>query len=213
VSLSKRPSHKDDGPPTWLVFLLGIAVVFGMYYLWLGARDFFQSGGLGISEATERAEIISTATAERVQQLSVPSSTPRPSNTPIPECLDFAVSVPNAIVREAPNTTAPIATSLFEGTIVCVIGREPDSEWYLIDSNPKTRRLNPAYMHETVIEAVNPTLTPTETFTPLPSVTPAPTLSPTISPSPAPTVTRDPQITETPTPSFTPSPTEPLQSI
>jgi hypothetical protein len=212
VSLSKRPK-RGSGFPGWLVFLLGATLVFGLYYLWVGMRGFFQTGGLGIAEATERSSIISTATAEVVQQSQRPSSTPRPTTTPIPECQDFEVSVPNAIVRAAPSTNSEIVTSLNEGATVCVIEHLPDSEWYLIDTNPDTRRLNSAYMHESVIRAINPTLTPTQTLTPMPTVTPMPTLSPTVSPTPEPTATRDPRITDTPTPTVTPSPTAPLENV
>jgi hypothetical protein len=200
------------------VFLVAVALVFGIYYLWMGVRDFLYTGGLGIAEATERAVIISTATAEQVQQFQFSQATPRPTSTPIPPCQDFIVSVPSAIVRERASTNAPIITSLPQGTSVCVIGREGDSEWYLIDSNSQTRRLEAAYMHQTVIEAVNPTLTPSQTFTPLPTVTPAPTLSATPSPTITPNPTRDPRVTETPsptstaTPTLTPSATTPLQS-
>jgi hypothetical protein len=213
VSLSKRPKHGSSGFPGWLVFILGAALVFGLYYLWNGVQDFVQTGGLGVAEATERSSVISTATAAVEQQYQRPSSTPHPTSTPIPECKDFVVSVPSAIVRAAPSTNAEIVTSLSEGAPVCMIERVPDSEWYLIDTNPDTRRLNPAYMHESVIQALNPTLTPTQTFTPLPTVTPVPTLSPTPSLTPAPTITRDPVITDTPTPTFTPSPTAPLQNV
>lgn len=221
MSLGTRPNRRPDrrygggkgGPPPWLIFLLGVALVFGLYYLWLGVRDFMETGGLGIVEATERAVIVETATAAVAPDLQRNSVTPRPSNTPIPECADFIVSVPSAIVRAQPSTSAPIVDSFPQGTIVCVISRAPESEWYLIDSNPETRRLNAAYMHESVIEAVNPTPTPSNTFTPNPTVTPLPTNSPTTSPSPAPTATRDPRITDTPTPTLTPSPTEALQNV
>ena len=212
MTVGKRPKRSKDGPPSWFVFLLGVALVFGLYYLWVGLRDFVQTGGQGIAEATERSEIIHTATAEVAQNLQRPSLTPAPSRTPIPECQDFVVSVPNAIVRDQPTTNGAIVTSYFEGTHVCVIGREPESEWYLIDENPDTRRLNAAYMHESVIQAVNPTPTPSDTFTPLPSVTPLPSLSPTPSVTPSPTPTRDPSITDTPTPTFTPSITPVMQS-
>lgn len=204
------------GPPAWLIFMIAAALVFGGYYLWIGFQNYLRTGGLGVVEATARAELIATSTAQRIA--SVPSITPRPSFTPVPECQNFIVSVPSAIVRTAPASNGPIMTSLSQGTSVCVLGREEGSEWYTIDSNPKTRRLELAYMHETVIEAVNPTPTITRTPTSLPTVTEMPSLTPSITPTPAPTATIDPDATDTPSPTPTPTdtptvtPTESFQS-
>ncbi len=192
------------GPPAWLIFIIAVALVFGAYYLWTGFQNYLRTGGLGVVEATERANLIATSTADRMA--SVPSLTPRPSFTPVPECQNFIVSVPSAIVREAPTSNGAIVTSLSQGTTVCVLGQDEGSEWYTIDNNPETRRLELAYMHETVIEAVNPTPTITRTPTPLPTVTTLPSLTPSITPSPAPTATIDPDATDTPSP--TPTPTE-----
>jgi hypothetical protein len=93
-----------------------------------------------------------------------------------------------------------------------VVGQDPGSEWYTIDTNPLTRYLDAAYMHQDVIEPSNPTLTPSQTFTPPPTVTPAPTLTPSQTPPPSATFT--PDLLSTPTPSNTPTftPTSPMQS-
>jgi len=200
----------SGGAPAWLVFVVAVAIVFATYYLWLGVQNYLRTGGLGVAEATRQAELIITATAVRVQ--SVPSLTPVPTFTPVPPCQDFVVSVPSAIVRDQPNPRAAIVTSLAAGETVCVLGREGSSEWYSIDHNPRTRRLELVYMHETVIEAVNPTPTPSLTPTPLPTVTPLPSATPTPSPEPRPTRTPDPAATDTPTPTPTPTPTESVQS-
>lgn len=184
----RAPARASGGLPAWLVFLIGIALVFGGVYLCQGVQNFIRTGGQGVVESTERAVVVSTATAERITR-SEPGSevTPRPTNTPVPECQDFVVSVPNAIIREGPSSGAQILTSLNEGAIVCVLGREGDSEWYVIDQTPETRRLDLVYMHETVIRAVNPTPTPSITPTPLPTITPLP--SPTPSRTPVPSAT------------------------
>ncbi len=194
--------------PAWLVFLLAVAVILGVYYLWQGFRMYLQTGGLGIIEATEQAQVIATATADRL--LSMPQPTLQPSLTPIPECKQFVVSVPSAIVRERASTNAPIVTSWNQGTLVCMIERAPENEeWFVVDGNPETRRIEFAYMHETVIRAVNPTPTPSRTPTPLATVTPLPTGTATLSPTPQPTATVDPRATDTPTitPSATPTAT------
>jgi hypothetical protein len=136
-----------------------------------------------------------------------------PTSTPLPTCIDFVVSVPNAIVRQNPSPNAAILTSYSQGEPVCVLGRpSPESEWYFIDMNPRTRRIEPAYMHETVVEAVNPTLTPTRTTTP--TRTPTPTDTPTITRTAVvpPTVTTNPDVTDTPSPTPTLTPTPPRSS-
>jgi hypothetical protein len=219
MSLGRRPSRAPrrgggDGPPAWLIFLVGIALVFGGYYLWLGAQNFLRTGGRGVVEATERAVIVSTATAESF--LPTRQATLVATPTPVPECKAFVVNVPNARVRQSPSESAATIDSLFQNAEVCVLERAaPDSEWYVIDQNPATRRLELAYMHESVLEALNPTATPSRTPTPLPTVTatPSPTLTP-VTPTltAPPTETRDPATPDTPTPTFTPSSTAPRQS-
>ncbi len=203
--------RRNSGPPAWLIFLVAIALVFGGYYLWLGAQNFLRTGGQGVLEATEQANTFATATAFVLPATFAPA--PRVSPTPVPTCIDFVVIVPNARVREEPRETAPIIASFFENETVCVLGKPaPESEWYMVDSKPQTRRLDIAYMHESVIEAVNPTPTPSHTPTPLPSVTPTESPTRTDTPIPVPTETRDPRVTNTPSPTPTPTPTVPRQS-
>lgn len=214
-----RRSRPGGGPPAWFVFLIAVALVFGVFYLVQGVQNFIRTGGQGVTEATGQAVIVASATAERVARLETAfETTPLPSRTPVPECQTFVVSVPNAIVRDAPSSSGGLIGSLNEGEEVCVLGREPETDWYVIDRTAGTRRLDIAYMHETVIRALNPTVTPSRTPTPLATVTPLPTDTPTRTPSPAPTVptaipnrvdTATPvdTSTPTPTPTITPSPT------
>lgn len=219
-TLPKRsqPVRGGSGLPPWLVFLMAVALVFGGYYLYLGGQSYLQTGGLGIEEATERAEIIATSTArsQPTRDSSIPANvfglTLPPSPTTLPPCQEFVVSVRSAIVRSDPTTRGNILTTLNQGETVCVVGQDEGSEWYTIDTNPLTRRLDEAYMHQDVIEAANPTLTPSRTFTPPPTVTLAPTLTPSITPLPTLTPSRDPRDTDTPTPTITPLPTSPMQS-
>ena len=189
MTLGRRPTNQRgrDGLPAWLIFLVGIALVFGVYYVWLGIQSFLRSGGRGIIESTRNAAIISTATAAFIES-GIP--TIRPTTTPFPPCEPFFVIVPNARVRAAPSDSGTILTSFFENDPVCVEGRAaPASEWYIIDWKPETRRVDIAYMHESVIAPKNPTPTPSRTLTSLTSVTPAPTL----------TASRTPFITSTET--------------
>ena len=200
------------GPPALLAFLLAIALVFGIFYVWQGIQTFLRTGGLGVVEATERAQIISSATAVRVTTMATSAATLRPTATEVPPCQEFRVSVPAGIVREGPSTSAAVATQFRQGEIVCVLGKDAGSEWYTLDLNPSTRRLELAYMHETILEAVNPTLTPSitptasDTVTPAPTVTNMPTEVPSETPIPLPSPTRDSRTPNTPLPTLTPSP-------
>lgn len=164
--------------PPWLIFIVAIAVVFGAYYVWNGFQDFLRTGGLGIREATERARLIATATQERVATREAIRetriATARATPTDVPPCQDFVVSVPQAVIRINPTTNSELVEQVPSGTILCVIALQEGTDWYLIDTNPRTRRLDAAYIREDLVRAANPTLTPSRTFTPLPTVTPMP---------------------------------------
>jgi hypothetical protein len=209
-SQGRGSGYVGQGPPAWLVFLVGMALVFGVYYIWIGVQDYIALGARSVQEATREAQSLATATAIEIDVRGL-NVTPRPTFTPIPECQDFAVIVDAAIVRQGPTTGSQPLASLSRGEMVCVIERRGD--WYLIDNNPATRRIDEAYMFFNIIEAMNPTPTPTNTYTPAPTVTEEPTLTPSVTPSPAPTATPDPDATDTPTPTPTTTPTVPVQSI
>jgi hypothetical protein len=198
--------------PAWLVFLVAVALVFGSFYLWDGLQRYVRTGGLGVAESTARAGIVATATAERVTRGAVMTRTPAPTPTALPECQAFRVLVvnaPTALVRAAPNSSGRVLDAFPNETDVCVLWREPNSEYYAIDSNPETQRYEIAYMHESVLEALNPTLTPSPSHTPPPSVTPPATLSPMPSMTGAPVVTFTPSATEeSAQPTLPPAPTE-----
>ncbi len=191
-----------SGPPSWFIFLIGIAVVFGVYYLWLGLRNFMATGATVI-ESTRQAIVEYTATAERIVELEILAPTALPTFTPVPSCEDFVVTVQTAIIRSQPSTNSRIVGAVDEGETVCVIAREANSEWYVLDDNPLTRRLEPVFMHEDIIRALHPTPTPTRTFTPSPTTSPSPTF--TKSPTPTPLPSRRPSTQEAP--SITPRPT------
>lgn len=211
--MRRNYNQGKKGPPSWIAFASAVAIVLGTYYLITGMRNYVRSGGLGIPEATERANIIATATIERITA-AAPIITPRPTSTPIPDCKDFVVIVDSAIVREDASFNAPIVTAINEGEAVCVVGRAPTSEeWYLIDENPRTRRLEPVYMYQDIIRAVNPTPRPSITPTPLPTITATPSPTRTETATPRPTETRPPDITDTPTPTLSPTPTAPIISL
>jgi hypothetical protein len=197
--------------PAWLVFLVAVALVFGSFYLWDGLQRFVRTGGLGVAESTARAEVVATATAERVTRAGIFTRTPAPTPTALPECQAFRVVVvnaPTALVRAAPNSSGRVLGAFPNETDVCVLWREPNSEFYAVDSNPDTRRYEIAYMHESVLEAVNPTMTPSPSSTPPPSVTPPATLTALPTMTGAPVVTFTPSATEeSAQPTLPPAPT------
>lgn len=207
-------ANRNDGPPAWFVMVVAVAVVFGGYYLWTGFQDFVRSGGQGRAESATQAIVVASATAERIQEIQAQRPTLPPSLTPLPECQDFIVIVPNARVRDRASTAGATIGSFFENDVVCVLGRAAEgSEWYVIDDDPSTRRINIAYMHESVLRALNPTPTPSDTATPAPTVTLTPSEIPSETPIPQPTPTRDPATPDTPTPTLTPTPTEPMVNV
>ena len=193
--------RQRSGPPSWFVLLLGIAIVFGVYYLWLGLRGFMATG-LTTAQTTRQAIERATATAVSVSDRQYLAPTALPTFTPVPACQDFVVLVRSAIIRSAPSTESGIVDTVRQGDIVCVIAREPDSDWYVLDRNTLTRRLEAVYMHEDLVRALNPTPTPTLTFTPSPTPTP----SATPSPAPQPTLRMTASDRQTATPTMTASP-------
>ena len=194
-----------SGPPSWFVILLGIAIVFGLYYLWFGLRN-FMSTGVTVVESTQQAIDRNTATAVRIQELEINAPTPLPSFTPVPPCQEFAVRVREAIVRSEPDTSSRIVDALKQGETVCVITALPNSDWYLIDENPLTRRIDKVYMHRDIIYALNPTETPTITLTPTQTDTATQTFTPTTRPTEAPVPATSPSRPSSASATFTLTP-------
>lgn len=206
-------SYSNANPPGWFVFLTGLALVMGMYYLWQGGLSYLSTGGLGVAEATQRAQLVATSTAEQAQLNARPTFTPIPTFTDVPACQTFTVSVDSAVVRQFPTTNSPQLEVWNQATEVCVVQQLVGTDWYQIDWKPLTKRIDEAYMHRDVIEPLYPTPTPTDTKTPLPSVTPILiTLVPTNDPNIPPTVTPIPLPTVTPVMSLTPAPSLPTPS-
>jgi hypothetical protein len=107
------------------------------------------------------------------------------------------VSVPSAIIRDQPSTAGRLLDSLPEGSEVCVIQLAEGTNWYLVDTNTLTNRIDAGYMRDDLIVPLNPTPTPSDTLTPIPSITLTFTPSPTFTPSA--THTPDPdEVTEEP---------------
>ena len=201
----------SSGPPAWLVVLVAAMIVFGGYFIYAGVRNYMASGlqGAFLAQATRSA-----VDATPVLDLDVTATldlrfTPAPSRTPVPDCQDFVITVPEAIIRECASTNCAIKDVRHSGDVVCVLERDyVQAEWYIIDLDDSRFFTDLAYMHESLMQAVNPTPTPTTTPTPQPTGTPTPAdaLPPeaSLTPSPSGSEVRFPTITATPTP--TPSP-------
>lgn len=213
-----RYSNRRDGPPSWFVFLLGIALIFSAYYLWANLREFMRIGGLSIQEATVQAQIRETATREAALERASNLPTRRPTSTPRPECVDYEVIAASGNMRNAPSTLANLLESVPRGTILCVVGNEfgeAEFVWYLVDRDPITRRIELGYIREDIVRplveltdtpallaTITPntviiepeTATPTEAEidvqdTPTPRITNTPRVFPTVTPLPEPTET------------------------
>lgn len=196
----------ESGPPAWLIILAAAMFVFGGYFIWNGLRNYMSGAFQAFARATE---VPLTAVASQPVSTLEAQFTSVPSRTPVPACQEFVVRVPEAIIRECASTSCAIAGTLREGAVVCVLEQDYASdEWYIIDLDDSQFFTSIAYMHQSLIRPLNPTLTPSITNTPLPTLTPVPTGTPL--PTPEPTQTPEVAPSPTTTPTFTPSPTLPL---
>ena len=198
----------SSGPPAWLVVLVAAMIVFGGYFIYAGVRNYMASGlqGAFLAQATRSAADTPSALDLDVTATLDLRFTPAPSRTPVPDCQDFVVTVPEAIIRECASTNCAIKDVRHAGDVVCVLERDyVQAEWYIVDLDESRFFTDLAYMHESLMQAVNPTLTPTTTPTSEPTGTPTavdaqpPEASPTVMPSGS--EVRFPTITPTPTPS------------
>lgn len=201
--------YRRSGPPPWFIFVLSLAVVLGGYYLLLGIQTYLSTGGLGVEAATERAVIIANTQAVEAATNAVPTNTLFPSRTPIPACETWLVNVESAIIRRFASTDSAVVEARDRDAEVCILESVGETDWFLVDVDPSTRRIEEGYMRNDVIRPLNPTLTPSDTMTPLPTVTPivpTDTATPTITPTPDPDISPSP--TQTPSPTVTSAPTE-----
>ncbi len=197
-----------SGPPAWLIILTAAMLVFGGFFIWRGVQNYLRGTALQVFQATENPESFTAVFATPARD---PRFTPVPTRTPIPDCQDFEVTVPEAIIRECASVNCPLVDVRREGDVVCVL--QPDyteAEWYIIDLDDSQFFTDIAYMHESIIRAVNPTPTPSMTLTATPTLTPVPSETPL--PTPLPTDTPGTATPPSRTPTFTPTPTPPLVS-
>ena len=191
--------YRRQGPSGLLVMLIAAAIVFGGYFLYTGAVDWFQRDLIARETATREAQLTQT-------ELSIVEATrgfmPFPTNTPVPDCDFYYVNVSSAWVRTCPSLTCEAKDNKRNQIDVCVLGRAASEdfpiynnveEWFIIDLNEGLVFPDLGYMHESVLESRNPTPRPSATFTPAPTIT--------LTPSPSlPTPTPAPGETYTPTP-------------
>jgi hypothetical protein len=200
--------YRRSGPSPLLVVLIAALLVFGGYFTWTGFLNFLEDRGDITAHATREA--VASGTARAAPPVVFPSPYMPATFTPLPPCQWFSVSAERAVYRECPskdNQQCPIRETVEFGTQICVYSRVPgNAEWYIIELNPGGSYRDTAYMHESVLKAVNPTSTPRPTVTPGPTVTPMPDL-PTRTPAPL------PEYSPTPPPFTTPDPTLPNISI
>lgn len=176
----RRPSGNqpspNGGPPFLLLLLVALVLVLGVFFLLQGLRGFSPGVNPENVSATQQAQAELTEIASQNADRFA-TQTARPTATPIPPCQEFTIRTTMANVRGEPDIDAEVLDRLPEGTTICVIQPAASpSEWHLIDLNPNTRRIEMAYMHISVLRAVNPTPRPTATVTPiaLATITPRP---------------------------------------
>ena len=198
---------RRNGPNPLVIIVIGALLVFGGYYVWIGLLNFLENQG-DITAVVTR-EAFASATASSSNPTARPTLFQVFTPSPLPPCLEFEVSVERAIYRKAPcsdDELCPRVDSMTFGTEICVYGRANENpEWFVVELNPGGAFRDIVYMHESVVEATNPTPTPTVTFTPLPTVSPAPSDTPTRTPIPSPTSPPEPTAAETALPDSAPS--------
>jgi hypothetical protein len=185
-------ASRNSGPPAWIVFLAGVALVFGLYYVWIGVRDFLANGPAPLN-ATQQAQQQLTAVFEQAaNQSALPTA--RPTLTPMPTCQRYTVRVEEVNVRAGPDVSADFIEKRLQGTEICVMGLEGDTTWFLIDMDPESRGIDAGYIRSDLLEAANPSPTPSLTVPPAPTIT----LTPSHTPTATPTITNTPSRTPRP---------------
>ncbi len=162
-----------------LVVTIGALLVFGGYLIWTGMLNFLESGGDITAGATADARDAALATTPAPTS-GIP--TRPPTYTPLPPCQLFAISVERAKLRECPSmddNQCPFREIVEYGTELCVYTQARENmEWYVVDLNPDGAFRDIVFVHESVVEAANPTPTPSQTMTPLPTISPTPSYTP-----------------------------------
>jgi len=184
-------ASRNSGPPAWIVFLAGVALIFGLYYIWLGVRDFLANGPLPPDATQQAAQQLTAVFDQAVNQSVLP--TIRPTLTAMPTCQRYTVRVEEVNVRTGPDVSSDFIEKRTLGTDICVIGLEGDTTWFLIDMDPETRRIEPGYIRSDLLESANPSPTPSVTVPPPPTITLTPSHTPTATPTITNTPTRTPR--------------------
>lgn len=198
-------TYGRSGPPITLIIVMGIALVGGCFLLWFAGLRFAE-------QQASQAAASQTADEQQVRAVTEAFRLP-PSPTPTPECQWFRVIADRAGTRLCPDYTCQMKNVVFYDQQMCVLGVAEDdirypqaTEWYVVDINASGAFRDLVYMHNSVLDPLNPTPTPTRTFTPLPTIT----LTPTFTPEPPKVVTATPlpDTTLLP-PTITPTPERP----
>ncbi|MBO9310595.1 MAG: hypothetical protein J7551_12515, partial [Chloroflexi bacterium] len=154
--------RERDGS-AWQAAIIAALIVFGGYFLWRGALAFLSTAGDITAPATATAA--ATVTLRPTRTFEVPPMNlifgVRPTARP---CLEFYVTVMRARVRECPSERCETLAMPYRGNRICVYGRAEDApEWYEVNLRPDDPIPHRAYMHQSVIAAVNPTPRPSAT--------------------------------------------------
>lgn len=227
--MTRGSTRRTKGAPAWLVALLALLFVAGLYYLWRGMIGFFENTARLSSTTVAQSNQTSTITPPAFltnEPLNLLLSTPTPDRS----CLQFRVSVVRARVRECPDNSCRTLEQPPQNALICVYGPAAPAlsnqypkatEWYEVNIAPEDPLPRLGFMHNSVIEAISPTKRPTRTAIPPPTVTaPAATRTPAETVFPLITVTPLPPAGESATPQIatprdeysSPTPTLPLKS-
>lgn len=176
-------SSRRQGPPSWFILLIAIALVFGVFRVLVGIQSFFQTGGV-LRPSASAIAIETAAAAEGTSSRPDTLVTRYPTMTALPTCQDYVVRPGAQVinVRRQPSTTAAVEETLSEGSPVCVLAIQ--GEWYVIDRDIRTRRVEEGYIFEGLLASTLPTPTPTRMALAAATITLTPSPTPTRTPRP-----------------------------
>ena len=160
--------YRSSGPSPVLIVLIGALIVFGGY-VWTGMPRFFESrrhhraghaalpvdrsapsGGLRAADGSGFCDAHAVAAVPVVRGAGSVCATGR---------------------APARTTTSARRGEPGAGHAGAFTSAADNAEWYVVELNPEGAFRDIVYMHQSVIAAIDPTPTPTRTYTPLPTIT------------------------------------------
>lgn len=182
---------RRNGSPRWMKAVIGVLILIGGFTILRGVMTFIETDGTMITAPTVTAVaqvILNRTGSPRGATLDFTNVSKVPL-TPTRTCQLFRVKVVKARIRDCPKESCETISLPPQGTTICVYGTVAAApDWYEINTTPDDPFYRPAYMHQSVLAAENPTPKPLKlpTVTAVPVKPTLPTSSPTAGQVPVP---------------------------